>query len=64
VQEALEGGAVKMKRRTVKMMNELFTEKVLRERWDIARGIYGRALDGVVRPTVRGDLDYIEVRIV
>ena len=54
---------MKMKRRTVKMMNELFTEKVLRERWDIARGIYDRAICGVARPTIQGDLDYIEVRI-
>ena len=45
------------------MKFELITERVLRERWDIARGIYGRALDGVARPTIQGDLDYIEVRI-
>ena len=45
------------------MDTESITERVLRERWDIARGIYGRALDGVVRPTIQGDLDYIEVRI-
>jgi len=42
---------------------ENITERVLRERWDIARGIYDRAICGVARPTVLGKLDYIEVRV-
>ncbi len=48
-------------------MMESITERVLRERWDIARGIYDRAICGVARPTVLGKLDfkldYIEVRV-